>query len=64
MLVAAVFGMDAEAAVRVYTPANPDEVVLRVGSSSEQAQLMRLRATVRDNPADIGALASYVDALI
>ncbi len=62
--VAAVFGMDAEAAVRVYQPASPDEIVLRVGSSSEQTQLTRLRSMVRDNPADIGALVRYVDALI
>jgi tetratricopeptide (TPR) repeat protein len=64
MLVAAVFGMDAEAAVRVYQPASPDEIVLRVGSSSEQTQLTRLRSMVRDNPSDIGARMSYVDALI
>lgn len=64
ILVAAVFGMDAGAAVRVYRPANPDEVVLRVGSSAEQTQLMRLWAAVRDDPADIGALVSYVDTLI
>lgn len=64
LMIAAVFGMDADAAVRAYRPASPQEIVLRVGSSSDQAQLKRLRAAVRDNPADSGARVRYVDALI
>ena len=39
LLAAAVFGTDAEAAVRVYRPAEPSQVVLQLGSSAGQSQL-------------------------
>jgi len=44
LLAVAAFGMDAEAAVRVYRPDDPSQVVLQLGSSSGETQLAQLRA--------------------
>ena len=64
MLATAVFGTDAEAAVRVYRPADPSQVVLQLGSSSSESQLAQLRAASVAAPNDADALIRYVDALV
>lgn len=64
LLAAAVFGGNAEAAVRVYQPTEPSEVVLRLGSSSSESQLAQLRAASVAAPNDPDALLRYVDALV
>ncbi len=55
LLAAAVFGMDAGAAVRVYRPADPSQVVL---------QLEQLRSANVSTPNDPDALLRQVDALV
>ena len=64
LLAIAVFGMDAEAAVRVYRPDEPSQVVLQLGSSSGESQLAQLRAASLAAPANADATIRYVDALI
>lgn len=64
LLAAAVFGTDAEAAVRVYRPAEPSQVVLQLGSSRGESQLAQLRAASVATPSDVDATLRYVDALI
>jgi hypothetical protein len=64
LLAAAVFGTDAEAAVRVYRPDDPSQVVLQLGSSSGESQLAQLRTASLAAPADVDAKIRYVDALI
>lgn len=64
LLAAAVFGMDAEAAVRVYRPAEQTQVVLQLGSSAGESQLATLRASSVAAPNDVDATLRYVDALI
>jgi predicted Zn-dependent protease len=64
LLAAAVFGTDAGAAVRVYQPTDPSQVVLRLGSSSSESQLAQLRAASVAAPNDPDALMRYVDALV
>jgi len=64
LLAAAVFGTDAEAAVRVYRPDDPSQVVLQLGSSSGETQLAQLRAASVAAPDDVDAKIRYVDALI
>ena len=48
LLAAAVFGTDAEAAVRVYRPTEPSQVVLQLGSSAGESQhrMMSMRRCV------------------
>src|SRR5262245_5495742 len=55
LLAAAVFGTDAEAAVRVYRPADPSQVVL---------QLVQLRTPGAAAANDPDALIRQVDALV
>ena len=55
LLAAAVFGMDAGAAVRAYRPADPSQVVL---------QLEQLRTANVVTPNDPEALIRQVDALV
>ena len=55
LLAAAVFGTDAEAAVRVYRPADPAQVILK---------LEKLRAPSVVDGNDPGALVRQVDALV
>jgi predicted Zn-dependent protease len=64
LLAIAVFGMDAEAAVRVYRPDDASQVVLQLGSSSGESQLAQLRAASLAAPNDADATIRYVDALI
>lgn len=64
LLAVAAFGMDAEAAVRVYRPDDPAQVVLRLGSSTGESQLAQLRAASVAAPHDVDATIRYVDALI
>jgi Tfp pilus assembly protein PilF len=64
LLAVAAFGMDAEAAVRVYRPDDPSQVVLQLGSSSGESQLAQLRAASLAAPGDVDAKIRYVDALI
>ncbi|HET9448987.1 MAG TPA: hypothetical protein VFO35_22140 [Steroidobacteraceae bacterium] len=64
LLAAAVFGTDAEAAVRVYRPTEPSRVVLQLGSSAGESQLARLRAASVAVPNDVDATLRYVDALM
>lgn len=64
LVATAVFGPDAEAAVRVYRPTDPSQVVLRLGNSSSELLLAQLRTASRDAPGDLDALIRYVDALI
>ena len=64
LLAAAVFGTDAEAAVRVYRPTDPSQVVLQLGSASGESQLAQLRAASLAAPDDRDASIRYVDALI
>jgi hypothetical protein len=64
LLAAAVFVSSAEAAVRVYQPADPSTVVLRLGSSASESQLAQLRAASVAAPNDSDALLRYVDALV
>ncbi len=64
LLAAAVFGGNAEAAVRVYRPAEPSQVVLQLGSASNESQLAQLRKASIAAPHDSDALIRYVDALI
>jgi predicted Zn-dependent protease len=64
LLAAAVFGTDAEAAVRVYRPDDPAQVVLQLGSSAGESQLAQLRAASLAAPNDADATLRYVDALI
>lgn len=64
LLAAAVFSGGAEAAVRVYQPADPGAVVLRLGNSSSESQLAQLRAASVATPNDSAALLRYVDALV
>jgi predicted Zn-dependent protease len=64
LLAAAVFSGGAEAAVRVYQPADPAAVVLRLGNSSSESQLAQLRAASVATPNDSAALLRYVDALV
>jgi len=64
LLAAAVFGTDAGAAVRVYRPDDPSQVVLQLGSSSGETQLAQLRAASVAAPDDVDAKIRYVDALI
>src|SRR5215217_2942263 len=64
LLAAAVFGMDAEAAVRVYRPDDPSQVVLQLGSSSGESELVGLRAASLAVADDADAKILYVDALI
>ena len=64
LLAVAAFGMDAEAAVRVYRPDDPSQVVLQLGSSSGESQLAQLRAASLAAPGDVDAKIHYVDALI
>lgn len=60
----AVVGMNAEAAIHVYRPMDPSEVVLRLGSAAGERRLAQLRATSRTAPDNPKALIEYVDALI
>lgn len=62
LALAAAFGMDAEAAVRVYRPADPSQVVLQLESAA--GELMQLRAAARSAPQDVGAQIRYIDALM
>ena len=64
LLATAVFGTDAEAAVRVYRPDDPSQVVLQLGSSAGESQLAQLRAASLAAPNDADATIRYVDALI
>ena len=64
LLAAAVFGMDAEAAVRVHRPDDLSQVVLQLGSSSGESQLAQLRTASLTAPNDADAKIRYVDALI
>lgn len=64
LLAVAAFGMDAEAAVRVYRPDDPSQVVLRLGSSSGESQLAQLRAASLAAADDVDAKIRYIDALI
>ncbi len=64
LLAAAVFGMEAEAAVRVYRPDDPSQVVLQLGSSAGESQLAQLRKASVAAPNDADATIRYVDALI
>jgi hypothetical protein len=64
LLAAAVFGMEAGAAVRVYRPDAPSQVVLQLGNSSGESQLAQLRAASLAFPDDADAKIRYVDALI
>jgi predicted Zn-dependent protease len=64
LFAAAVFGMDAEAAVRVYRPTEPSQVVLQLGSSAGESQLAQLRAASAAVPSDVEATLRYVDALM
>jgi Tfp pilus assembly protein PilF len=64
LLAAAVFGSNAEAAVRVFQPADPATVVLQLGTSSSESQLAKLRTASVAAPNDIEALLRYVDALV
>ena len=64
LLAAAVFGTDAEAAVRVYRPTEPSQVVLQLGSSAGESQLAQLRAASVETPNDVDATLRYVDALM
>ena len=64
LLAVAAFGMDAEAAVRVYRPGDPAQVVLRLGSSTGESQLAQLRAASLAAPNDVDARIHYVDELI
>lgn len=64
LLAAAGFGMDAEAAVRVYRPADPSQVILQLGSATGESQLAQLRAASLAAPDDREASIHYVDALI
>jgi Tfp pilus assembly protein PilF len=64
LLAAAVFGTDAGAAVRVYRPAGPAEVVLQLGSTAGESQLAKLRAASISAPNDADAAIRYVDALV
>jgi Tfp pilus assembly protein PilF len=64
LLAVAAFGMDAEAAVRVYRPEDPAQVVLRLGSSTGESQLAQLRAASLAAPNDVDATIRYVDELI
>lgn len=64
LLAAAVFGMEAGAAVRVYRPDDPSQVVLQLGSWSGESQLAQLRAASLASPDDADAKIRYVDALI
>ena len=64
LLAVAVFGMDAEAAVRVYRPTDPSQVVLQLGGASGESQLTQLRAASVAAPDDSDALIRYVDALV
>jgi len=64
LLAVAAFGMDAEAAVRVYRPDDPGQVVLRLGSSTGESQLAQLRAASLAAPNDLDATIRYVDELI
>lgn len=64
LLAAAVFSTDAEAAVRVYRPADPSQVILQLGSASGESQLAKLRAASLAAPDDREATIHYVDALI
>lgn len=64
MLAAAVFGTDAEAAVRVYRPTDPSQVILQLGSASGESQLAQLRAASLAAPDDREASIRYIDALI
>ena len=64
LLAAAVFGTDAEAAVRVYRPTEQSHVVLQLGSSAGESQLAQLRAASVATPNDVDATLRYVDALM
>jgi hypothetical protein len=64
LLAAAVFGVDAGAAVRVYRPVDPSQVVLQLGSSTGESQLAQLRAASLAAPNDVATRIRYVDALI
>jgi hypothetical protein len=64
LLAVAAFGMDAEAAVRVYRPDDPAQVVLRLGSSTGESQLAKVRAASLAAPNDVDATLRYVDELI
>jgi hypothetical protein len=64
LLAAAVFGTDAEAAVRVYRPDDPSQVVLQLGSSSGESELAKVRTASLAAPDDVDAKIRYVDALI
>jgi hypothetical protein len=64
LMAAAVFGVNAEAAVRVYRPTEPSQVVLQLGSSSNEQRLAQLRSASSEAPGDVDALLRYVDALI
>ena len=64
LLAAAVFGRNAGAAVRVYRPAEPSQVVLQLGSASNESQLAQLRKASVAAPNDAEALIRYVDALV
>jgi predicted Zn-dependent protease len=64
LLAVAAFGMDAEAAVRVYRPGDPAQVVLQLGSSSGESQLAQLRAASLAAPGDVDAMIRYIDGLI
>ena len=63
LLAAAVFGMDAEAAVRVYRPADPSQVDTATRQRDGRTQLAQLRAQSAA-PDDREASIHYVDALI
>lgn len=58
------FGMEAEAAVPVYRPADPSEVVLRLDRTAGEQRLAKLQVASRNAPGDSGALTAYIDALV
>jgi tetratricopeptide (TPR) repeat protein len=64
LMAAAAFGTDAGAAVRVYRPTDPSQVVLQLGGAAGESQLTQLRAASVAAPADSDVLIRYVDALV
>ncbi len=64
LLAAAALGTDAGAAVRVYRPTDPSQVVLKLGSASAESRLAQLRAASAAAPDDGDVLIRYVDALV
>ncbi|MBC7984096.1 MAG: hypothetical protein H7Y02_09605 [Candidatus Obscuribacterales bacterium] len=58
------FGMDAEAAVRVYRPADASQVILRVDTSNGSSRLATLKRASETSPTDASALESFIAALV